>query len=65
MLQNGKAEVRLERCNSRLKGAIVKEFLQAKARLGMEQLLFNTPVLINPKTWCKNITSKLLQNLAT
>jgi hypothetical protein len=46
MLKNGKAEFRLERCNSRLKGAMVKEFLQEKARLGMEQLLFNTPVLI-------------------
>jgi hypothetical protein len=44
--KNGKAEFRLERCNSRLKGAMVKEFLQEKARLGMEQLLFNTPVLI-------------------
>jgi hypothetical protein len=65
MLQNGKAEVRLERCNSRLKGAIIKDFLQGKTRLGMEQLLFNTLVLINPRTWCKNITNKLLQNLVT
>jgi hypothetical protein len=25
------------------------EDLRAKARLGVEQLLFNTPILINPK----------------
>jgi hypothetical protein len=28
--------------------------LRAKARLGVEKLLFNTPILINPKTWHKN-----------
>jgi hypothetical protein len=41
-----------------------RKFLQAGTRLDLEQLLFNTPNLVNPKTWCKNKTNKLLQNLA-
>jgi hypothetical protein len=30
------------------------EILQAVTRLDLEQLLFNTPILVKPKTWCKN-----------
>jgi hypothetical protein len=27
--------------------------------------LFNTPILVTPRTWCKNKTNKLLQNLGS
>jgi hypothetical protein len=40
------------------------EILRAVTRIDLEQLLFNTPILVKPKTWCKNKTNKLLQNLA-
>jgi hypothetical protein len=39
--------------------------LRAGTRLDLEQLLFNTPILITPKTWCKNMMNKLLQNLGS
>jgi hypothetical protein len=42
-----------------------RKFLRAKTGLGMEQLLFNTPILITHKTWRKNKTNKLLQNLGS
>jgi hypothetical protein len=30
-----------------------QEFLRAKTRLDVEQLWFKTPILITPRTWCK------------
>jgi hypothetical protein len=53
-----KVQLRIERSYDR-------KFLRAKAELDTEQLLFNTPILITPGTWCKSKTNKLLQNLGS
>jgi hypothetical protein len=37
-----------------------RKSLRPRTRLDLEQLLFNTPILVTPKTWCKNITNKFL-----
>jgi hypothetical protein len=42
-----------------------RKFLRASTGLDTEQLLFNTPILITPRTWCKSKTNKLLQNLGS
>jgi hypothetical protein len=40
-----------------------QNFWQVGTGLDLDQLLFNTPILITPRTWRKNKTNKLLQNL--
>jgi hypothetical protein len=37
-----------------------RKFLRATIGLGTMQLLFNTPYLITPRTWCKSKTNNLL-----
>jgi hypothetical protein len=44
---------------------IEKNILRAGTRLDLEKLLFNTPILITPRTWCESKTNKLLQNLGS
>jgi hypothetical protein len=36
-----------------LEEAMIENFCEHKAGLGTEQLLFNTTILITPRTWCK------------
>jgi hypothetical protein len=44
---------------------MIEKILQVGIRLDLEQLLFNTLILITPRTWCKSKTNQLLQNLGS
>jgi hypothetical protein len=54
----GRLQLKVEKSNDR-------KFLQAGTRLDLEQLLFNTPILITPRTLCKNKTNNLLQKFGS
>jgi hypothetical protein len=54
----GKVQLKVERSYD-------QKFLRAGTRLDLEQHLFNTPILITPRMWCKSKMNKHLRNLGS